>query len=461
VTDGDGGDGQVSRRNSSSDLPLLQTWKSSVTSVTRPESPAMSGGSGCRTPPSPSATVSRAAPARPGREGRTPAVHLHQVPEGVSEPRPLGADAIAAPVVCSHPALGGDCAERAFPSLPLPHGPGSSEPGPVADLRPEGGPAGLARLPEAHASRVVGSGVVSIGRLLCALIAALRVASITMGGWIGAETRVRGIDLAVEAGIGAIEVPSSGTHPGIGYAYDETASDRANQYNGRIYDPGTGFHNYGARMYWPQIGRFISADPAGMHPENPQSLNRYAYVWNNPYKFIDPDGKDVTILINRETYSGVTVTGTASISSTVAGAGTFNGYTLETATAGPNGNKDPIPAGTYSAFERTDHSPHRVELQNVPGATNIQVHVGNTAADVEGCFALGSTRQTDYVGGSTAAVQAMLDIIHKDGSGNITVVVNGAPTTTGQLSAPVPEPELVQPPPPQISQDVLPPIQHP
>lgn len=63
------------------------------------------------------------------------------------------------------------------------------------------------------------------------------------------------------------------------------------QYNGRIYDPSTGFHDYGARLYWPEIGRFVSVDPAGTHLENPASLNRYAYVLNNPYRYVDPDGR--------------------------------------------------------------------------------------------------------------------------------------------------------------------------
>jgi RHS repeat-associated protein len=66
----------------------------------------------------------------------------------------------------------------------------------------------------------------------------------------------------------------------------------AEQYNGRVFDPGTGFHDYGARMYWPQIGRFISADSYQGDIRNPASLNRYSYVLNNPYRYVDPNGHD-------------------------------------------------------------------------------------------------------------------------------------------------------------------------
>jgi RHS repeat-associated protein len=67
------------------------------------------------------------------------------------------------------------------------------------------------------------------------------------------------------------------------------AGDR--QYNGRVFDPGTGFHDYGARMYWPEIGRFISVDSVGPDTGNPTTFNRYAYVLNNPYKYTDPNGR--------------------------------------------------------------------------------------------------------------------------------------------------------------------------
>ncbi len=44
-----------------------------------------------------------------------------------------------------------------------------------------------------------------------------------------------------------------------------------------------------ARYYDPVIGRFYSNDPIGFRDVH--SFNRYAYANNNPYKYIDPDGR--------------------------------------------------------------------------------------------------------------------------------------------------------------------------
>ncbi len=52
----------------------------------------------------------------------------------------------------------------------------------------------------------------------------------------------------------------------------------------------TGLYYYGARYYDPTIGRFISPDTIVQNPANPQSLNRYSYVLNNPLKYVDPTG---------------------------------------------------------------------------------------------------------------------------------------------------------------------------
>ena len=45
-----------------------------------------------------------------------------------------------------------------------------------------------------------------------------------------------------------------------------------------------------ARWYDSSIGRFISADTIVPDPANPQSYNRYSYVYNNPVNFTDPSG---------------------------------------------------------------------------------------------------------------------------------------------------------------------------
>jgi hypothetical protein len=187
-----------------------------------------------------------------------------------------------------------------------------------------------------------------------------------------------------------------------------------------------------------EIGRFTSPDPVGpVAPrtsktnykmlENPQLLNRYAYSLNNPYRYVDPDGREVTIIIQRDKYTKTSVTGTISVTSDITNS-TFNGYTLENAHAGDNHDKSPIPPGTYDAFVRTDHTPNRVELEDVPGYENIQIHNGNKTRHVKGCFAVGTTRSDDRVNNSLDAVGQINQIIQKDGTGNINVNVTGAST---------------------------------
>lgn len=46
----------------------------------------------------------------------------------------------------------------------------------------------------------------------------------------------------------------------------------------------------GGRLYDPQVGRMMSADPYIQAPYFDQSFNRYSYVWNNPLSSTDPSG---------------------------------------------------------------------------------------------------------------------------------------------------------------------------
>jgi RHS repeat-associated protein len=52
----------------------------------------------------------------------------------------------------------------------------------------------------------------------------------------------------------------------------------------------TGLINMVARAYDPQLGRMVSADTIIPDMANPQALNRYSYVYNNPIKYTDPTG---------------------------------------------------------------------------------------------------------------------------------------------------------------------------
>lgn len=63
-------------------------------------------------------------------------------------------------------------------------------------------------------------------------------------------------------------------------------------FTGKPHDEDTGLSYFGARYYNPMLGRFMGIDPVDFNPDNIHSFNRYAYANNNPFKFIDPDGRN-------------------------------------------------------------------------------------------------------------------------------------------------------------------------
>ncbi len=64
------------------------------------------------------------------------------------------------------------------------------------------------------------------------------------------------------------------------------------KFTGKERDAKSGLDNFAARYFGSSLGRFMSPDPLGGHLEDPQSLNRYAYVRNNPINLTDPTGLD-------------------------------------------------------------------------------------------------------------------------------------------------------------------------
>jgi RHS repeat-associated protein len=60
-------------------------------------------------------------------------------------------------------------------------------------------------------------------------------------------------------------------------------------YTGHVTDSLTGLSYMQQRYYDPTLGRFLSTDPMAASGAR---FNRYGYGANNPYKFVDPDGRE-------------------------------------------------------------------------------------------------------------------------------------------------------------------------
>ena len=61
-------------------------------------------------------------------------------------------------------------------------------------------------------------------------------------------------------------------------------------FTGQRQDTQHGLILFPARAYDPELGRFLQPDPFVQDPSDPQTLNRYSYVRNNPVNFVDPSG---------------------------------------------------------------------------------------------------------------------------------------------------------------------------
>jgi RHS repeat-associated protein len=87
---------------------------------------------------------------------------------------------------------------------------------------------------------------------------------------------------------------------GMGYSVADGIRQRLTS---KERDVETGLDYFIARYYSSTQGRFTSYDPIFVTAKrliDPQRLNLYAYARNNPLKFVDPNGTDVTITAKNE-----------------------------------------------------------------------------------------------------------------------------------------------------------------
>ncbi|MBK9709283.1 MAG: RHS repeat-associated core domain-containing protein, partial [Acidobacteria bacterium] len=97
-------------------------------------------------------------------------------------------------------------------------------------------------------------------------------------------------------------VASTGAQRG-GVGYEPPASSVRQRFTGKERDTETGLDFFGARYFSSTQGRFTSYDPLWITAKrlvDPQQLNLYSYVRNNPLKYVDPDGMDLVLTAKNE-----------------------------------------------------------------------------------------------------------------------------------------------------------------
>jgi RHS repeat-associated protein len=92
------------------------------------------------------------------------------------------------------------------------------------------------------------------------------------------------------------EIPmgQAGTSP----AFAGTTDGLTQKFTGKERDAESGLDYFGARYYGSALGRWTSPDPLYLEMHrltDPQQLNLYSYVRNNPLSLTDPDGRDIAV----------------------------------------------------------------------------------------------------------------------------------------------------------------------
>ena len=89
-------------------------------------------------------------------------------------------------------------------------------------------------------------------------------------------------------------------------------------------------------------------------------------------------------------------------------------FTLEPARVNPvNAGHPCVPAGEYRVILTPSPRLKYVtpELLDVPGRSDIRIHVGNYPKDTLGCILVGETNATDMIGNSHSAFESLMALL--------------------------------------------------
>lgn len=107
----------------------------------------------------------------------------------------------------------------------------------------------------------------------------------------------------------------------------------------------------------------------------------------------------MNLLVKRDQFTEVSTVGVLYVN------GHMECYTLEPPKREGDVKPRAIPCGTYDLTIRWSAKHGRLipHVENVSGFEGIEIHIGNSAKDTEGCLLVGLSRSPDFVGGSHGA----------------------------------------------------------
>ncbi len=189
---------------------------------------------------------------------------------------------------------------------------------------------------------------------------------------------------------------------------ENSSPEPARRFTGKELDEETDLYYYDARYYDQNLGRFESPDSVVPNATDPQALNRYSYVRNNPVALIDPSGHEDETPNAISSFLSAIWKGLSSIFSSSA---SQTGATDESPLK-PNVPNAKDPAAQGAGFKGNP-------APNCPGSCTV---ASSDFGKVEGTV----------TGKPNIGAQAALIVATIDGEGD---VPRGAPVATGKLPA--------------------------
>jgi RHS repeat-associated protein len=156
------------------------------------------------------------------------------------------------------------------------------------------------------------------------------------------------------------------------------ASSVSHRYTGQELDGETGLYNYNARLYDPETGRFLTADSIVPDPTNPQSLNRYSYVLNNPTNLIDPTGHSFW----KKFFGGVeTVVGAVMIASNIPGVNVAGGVLMGYGVTQMGGNSQGGSETTVATYDSSGSGGRSITNSSTDNGSNPDNNVSSSSSN--------------------------------------------------------------------------------